>query len=659
MTPSRGVLPRDYGKIDKSILRDLLKALNVLEESPEGDVYGRVYEYFLGAFAPETLQKGGEYFTPFSVVRLIVEILEPYEGRIFDPACGSGGMFVQSARFIAEHQRKTELSVFGQEKTRQTIQLCRMNLAVHGLNGTVKEVTSSLYEFPVEKEVKEGFDFVMSNPPFNLKGVDKARLKDDQKHYPWGVSGGDNANYLWIQRFYTALNEKGRAGFVMANGASDAGGRDAEVRRSLISTGAVDVMVRLSGQLFYTVPLEVTLWFFDRAKESKTRLDQVLFIDARSIFEQVDKIHRTLAPWQIEYISNIVRLWRGEPAENRHDGLARTAADFPDGYRDKSGLCRAVSRSEIEKKDWSLNAARYVTTNSRDRGIEQRSPYFQVTAYQDHLSTLSSQGLSSEIGVQSLLSTLLGASSPLQRDVTPIQSRAAHPTATVDDLIHQGILSIGDGYRAKNSELGKTGLPFARAGNIDDGFHFEEADCLCDESVEKAGDKASRPGDIVFTSKGTVGRFALVRETTPRFVYSPQLCFWRVLRPDVLSPSFLFRWMRTHAFSDQVDQVKGSTTMADYVSLKDQRRMKVDLPPASVQRHLDFEFTSLDSLIDNYRDRCFALSKLRDLLLPRLLSGELDVSRLPLPPDEPAAAPSSPPPPPPTPPRRGRPKERT
>lgn len=401
----KGVLPRDYGKIDKVILRDLLKALNVLEESPEGDVYGRVYEYFLGAFAPETLQKGGEYFTPFSVVRLIVEILEPFAGRIFDPACGSGGMFVQSARFVAEHKRKSELSVFGQEKTRQTIQLCRMNLAVHGLNGTVKEVTSSLYEFPVEKEVKEGFDFVMSNPPFNLKGVDKARLKDDQRHYPWGVSGGDNANYLWIQRFYSALNERGRAGFVMADIATDASGKDLEVRKELVKSGAVDVIVRLSGQLFYTVTLPVTLWFFDRAKAKGSRADEVLFIDARQVFEQVDRAHRALTPEHIEFLSNIVRLWRGRAPEDCHGGLAKTREALgASGYRDVEGLCKTVSRGVIEQNRWSLNPGRYVDPKVK---LDEGDADFQarLTELQQEFEELTSEAR----GLEDKVSEILGA----------------------------------------------------------------------------------------------------------------------------------------------------------------------------------------------------------------------------------------------------------
>jgi len=400
----KGVLPRDYARIDKKILRDLLKALNLLEEAPEGDVYGRVYEYFLGAFAPRTLQKGGEYFTPYAVVRLIVDILEPFEGRIFDPACGSGGMFVQSARFVAEHKGRG-LSVFGQEKMAQTLQLGRMNLAIHGLQGSIREVKSSLYEYPVEKEVKEGFDFVMSNPPFNLKGVDRERLKDDRKHYPWGMPSGDNANYLWIQRFYSALSETGRAGFVMANSAGDSGGKDMEIRRELVKSGAVDVIVSMSPNLFYTVTLPVTLWFFDRAKAKGKRGDEVLFLDAREVFEQVDRAHRTLTPAQGEMLANVVRLWRGGAVEDRHGGGALVRERVGATYRDVEGLCKRVSRKVIEENRWSLNPGRYVGVGAKV-GAEAVDFQERLAELQEEFETLTAEARGLEEQVSAVLTSL-------------------------------------------------------------------------------------------------------------------------------------------------------------------------------------------------------------------------------------------------------------
>lgn len=199
----------------------------------------------------------------------------------------------------------------------------------------------------------------------------------------------------------------------------------------------------------------------------------------------------------------------------------------------------------------------------------------------------------------------------------------------VSELIERGVLEVNDGYRAKNTELGTPGIPFARAGDINGGFLFDEADRLLDENVSRAGRKVSAPGDIVFTSKGTVGRFAWVRETTQRFVYSPQLCFWRVLRPEFLSARYLYRWMQTRAFLDQVDQVKGTTDMADYVSLSNQRRMRVTIPPIDRQHRYDELAGPIDELVGNLTDRTQRLRAARDLLLPKLLSGELSVGRIP------------------------------
>ncbi|MDC3989346.1 type I restriction-modification system subunit M [Polyangium jinanense] len=356
----RDVLPKTYGRFDAQTLKELLKLFSTIPEDVEGDVFGRIYEYFLGNFAPRTLQKGGEYFTPYSVVRLIVEIVEPYHGRIYDPACGSGGMFVQSASFVSAHEKRPtdEISVYGIEKIQATLRLARMNLAVHALSGDIKEA-NTYYEDVHEQEGR--FDFVMANPPFNQNAVDKERLKDDRKRFPFGMPTIDNANYLWIQLFYSALSEKGRAGFVMANSASDARGSELELRRKLVETGAVDVIVALSPNFFYTVTLPVTLWFLDKGKAKGARKDKVLFIDARHVYRQVDRAHREFTPEQIEMLANIARLWRGEKAENLHGGGKLMKENFPKGkYVDVAGLCKVATIGEIEAQGWSLNPGRYV-----------------------------------------------------------------------------------------------------------------------------------------------------------------------------------------------------------------------------------------------------------------------------------------------------------
>jgi len=280
----RGVLPRGYNALPNATLVELLRLLAPLDL--QGDAFGKVYEYFLGNFALKEGQKGGVFYTPTSIVRLIVEIIQPFHGRIFDPACGSGGMFVQSAEFVRRHQRNatTELTVFGTEKAADTVKLAKMNLAVHGLSGDIRE-SNTYYEDPHKAVSGRGaniagrFDFVMANPPFNVSGVDKDRLKDDAR-FALGLPSTDNANYLWIQLFHAALNDSGRAGFVMANSAGDARGSELEIRKKLIQGGAVDVIVSVGSNFFYTVALPCTLWFFDKSKRSGRR-DTILFIDAR------------------------------------------------------------------------------------------------------------------------------------------------------------------------------------------------------------------------------------------------------------------------------------------------------------------------------------------------------------------------------------------
>ncbi len=362
----RGVLPRSYNHLDKEMLLALLKTFSGIPMDVEGDFFGKVYEYFLGKFAMSEGQRGGEFFTPTALVKLIVEIIEPFHGRIFDPACGSGGMFVQSARFVANHRRNpsTEISIYGQEKTLETVNLCKMNLAVHGLSGDIKQ-TNSYYQSLHNPQGRGAFDFVMANPPFNVNGVDKEKIKSDQR-YRFGLPNTDNANYLWIQEFYSALNEHGRAGFVMANSASDARGSEMEIRRQLIQAQAVDVMVSIGSNFFYTVTLPCALWFLDKGKRESERRDKVLFIDARHIYRQLDRAHRDFTPEQAEFLANIVRLYRGEAIETTNGSASMIEKNFPAGeYTDVPGLCMVATLAEIEARGWSLNPGRYVGVTER------------------------------------------------------------------------------------------------------------------------------------------------------------------------------------------------------------------------------------------------------------------------------------------------------
>lgn len=369
----KGVLPKTYNKIENSTLVSLLKTFSLIPMDAEGDTFGKIYEYFLGNFARAEGQKGGEFFTPTSLVKLIVEVIEPFHGRIYDPASGSGGMFVQSADFIKAHKNNpsVEISVYGQERVDETRHLCLMNLAVHALSGDIRQ-GNSYYEDPHESTGK--FDFVMANPPFNVDKVDKERIKDDPR-FPFGMPKADNANYLWIQLFYSSLNAKGRAGFVMANSAADARQSEMEIRKKLLQARAVDCIISIGPNFFYTVTLPCTLWFFDKGKAKTDRKDKVLFIDARHIFRQIDRAHRKFSPKQIEYIANIARLYRGEKPEfmaekdEEYPGTEPNLKEtFPKlKYADVAGLCKVATLAEIEAQGWSLNPGRYV-------GVAEKGP---------------------------------------------------------------------------------------------------------------------------------------------------------------------------------------------------------------------------------------------------------------------------------------------
>lgn len=386
----KSVLPKTYNRFDTKLLVELLKVMSSIPEDIEGDAFGKIYEYFLGKFAMTEGQQGGEFFTPTSVVKLIVSVIQPFHGKIFDPACGSGGMFVQSAEFVEEHQKRAidEISIYGQEKTRDTVNLCKMNLAVHGLSGDILQGNSYYEDL---HDIVGKFDFVMANPPFNVNRVDKERLKNDRKRFPFGMPAIDNGNFLWIQLFFSALNEQGRAGFVMANSASDARGTEQEIRKKLIEDRVVDVLVSVGSNFFYTVTLPCTLWFLDRGKKKSNRKDRILFIDARRIFVQVDRAHREYSPDQLEFLANIVRLYRGEAVETLHGSKDMLNEKFPKGaYQDISGLCKVVSLDEILKQGFSLNPGRYVgVVENADEDVDYKARMEEIS---EEIESLNSEG---------------------------------------------------------------------------------------------------------------------------------------------------------------------------------------------------------------------------------------------------------------------------
>lgn len=345
----RDQLPKqEYRDLDNEEMGKLLRALNPEElKTVSGDIFGRIYEYFLTGFAGQKAHDGGEFFTPVSLVELIVNFIEPKNGKVLDPACGSGGMFVQSAHFVEKlHKNPSQtLTFYGMEKNPTTVRLAKMNLAVHGLEGDIQKAIS-YYDDP-HQGLFGSASYVMANPPFNVDEVDGDKAKADTRRLPFGVPGINkagkvsNGNYLWISYFYSYLSALGRAGFVMSSQASSAGGEERKVRERLIKTGHVDAMVDIRGNFFYTRTVPCQLWFFDRGK-SVDRSDSVLMIDARNVFRQVNRTICDFSPEQTKNLTAIMWLYRGQT-----DRYAKLLDDYAQTVLDKA---KAVAGSEICKE---------------------------------------------------------------------------------------------------------------------------------------------------------------------------------------------------------------------------------------------------------------------------------------------------------------------
>ena len=352
-----GVLPKDYTMFSDSLLAELLRIFNnsALDEVG-GDIIGRIYEYFLNKFAKNIAQDDGVFFTPKSLVKMIVNVLEPTGGILLDPACGSGGMFVQTGDFVnsAGMEANSAMTFYGQEKVEYNAKLCLMNMAVHGLNGFIKSGDEANTFYHDAHNLDGCCDYIMANPPFN---VDKVNSESTQSagRLPFGMPSVNakkevgNGNYLWISYFYSYLNEKGRAGFVMASSATDSSGKDRDIRQKLVETGHVDVMMSVGNNFFYTKSLPCSIWFFDKGKAEAIQ-DHVLFIDARNYYTVVDRTLNEWSEWQLKNLNAIVWLYRGEVDKyvallNEYtDQVAEFmntveyTEDIPDGYRVERGF---------------------------------------------------------------------------------------------------------------------------------------------------------------------------------------------------------------------------------------------------------------------------------------------------------------------------------
>ena len=455
-----GVLPKEvYAQLvpeeEPELLSNIVRIFKDIPENSTIDIFGEIYEYFLGNFALAEGKDGGTFYTPATVVRYMVNVLNPEPGdkKILDPACGSGGMFVQAARYMHNHNAnetdQMKFRCYGVEKEPDTVKLAKMNLLLNNVRGEITEA-NSFYSDPYNAVGQ--FDYVMANPPFNVGEVVVEKVIDDSRFNTYGVPRNKsksakkksdkketvpNANYLWIGYFATALNENGRAGLVMANSASDASGSEYEIRKKMIEDGIISQMVTLPSNMFSSVTLPATLWFFDKAR---TKKDEILFIDARNIFTQVDKAHRKFSEEQIKNLAIITRLYNGDtesfraliveyktelqnaPEESEdkdiktkkywQDQIDWLTERFPEGvYEDVVGLCKAApleGEDGIKDQDYSLNAGRYVGVVIEDDGMTEEEFKGTMLGINEELNALNSEAKELEDKISEYMTGMFG-----------------------------------------------------------------------------------------------------------------------------------------------------------------------------------------------------------------------------------------------------------
>lgn len=348
----KGILPKTYSKsdLDKKALGELVDFFtnNLHMEDADGDFFGQVYEYYIGAFATYMPQKGGEFFTPKSIVELMVEILQPYKGRVYDPCCGSGGMFVQCEKFVKEHQGEIDdLSIYGQEVNPGTWKMAKMNLAIRGIEGDLGESQGDSFTDDKHKGLRA--DYILANPPYNLKEYWKAELEGDSR-WVFGTPDKKNANYAWLELMYSKLAPKGKAAILMPNGATTSSGTDLEVRKRMIDEGKVDAILDLPDRLFSNTGISVQCWILNRGKSDT----DVLFISAASMGKMISRKLRILEPEDIKKVADTYHAYKNDV-----------------GYEDKAGFSKKASIEEIREKDYSLNPGRYVGVDDSDKMSEE------------------------------------------------------------------------------------------------------------------------------------------------------------------------------------------------------------------------------------------------------------------------------------------------
>jgi type I restriction enzyme M protein len=597
-----GTLPKDYGResLDKRRLGELVNLISSIElyahadddllslsgesvtQLADGeDLLGQVYEYFLGKFANAEGKGGGEFYTPGSVVRLLVEMIEPYRGRVYDPCCGSGGMFVQASTFVKAHAGdRNDIAIYGQELNYATWRLARMNLAIRHISADLGKYARDTFHADLHPDLK--VDFALANPPFNYSDWGGETLRSDHR-WQYGAPPVANANFAWLQHIVSKLKPTGVAGVVLSNGstASRSSG-EGDIRREMVERDIVECIVALPPQLFTNTGIPACLWFFNRdktpggARAWRDRRGEVLFIDARKLGTLVTPVRRELSDVEIKCVADTYHAWRGE-------------RDLP-AYEDVAGFCRSADIREIGGRGYVLSPSRYVGLQIVENDDEPLSEKI------DRLNKELQQAyaIADQVQARVVLHSRSGSgNSRGDSEADPTGCRV-----TLGDLARKGKLAVNDGYRTSKAELGSHGVPILRVAEVLDG-RIEPAfkDFIRIEYRGKFANKTSSAGDIVVTTKGTVGRVACIREDHPEFVYSPQVCYFRVLDPEFIDSCWLYHWFRSSAFQSQALSVRGQTDMADYINLADMRDMSIILPPIDRQRSLAEVLAALDQQV--------------------------------------------------------------
>ena len=620
------VLPGNYGRatLDKQRLGglvDLISGIDFLdEEARKQDILGRVYEYFLSQFASLEGRKGGEFYTPHSVVRVLVEMLAPYKGRVFDPCCGSGGMFVQSEKFVEAHGgRIGDIAVYGQESNPNTWKLAKMNLAIRGIECDLGKEPSDSFTHDLHLDLKA--DFILANPPFNMSDWAGDTLRED-KRWKYGVPPSGNANFAWVQHFIHHLSPVGMAGFVLANGSmsSNTSG-EGEIRKAIIEADLVDCMVALPGQLFYSTQIPVCLWFLTRNKhgggELRNRQGETLFIDARKLGTLVDRVHRDLRIEDISLIAVTYHTWRRDRGEISGLPFFITKEST---YLDIPGFCKSATLGEIRQQGYILTPGRYVDTEEEEKQEEsfvQKIKRVTLTL-KDQFS--EDERLKKKItqGLENITETML---KHWFVDYPESNGWKISSLAELFPKDKECVLTGPFGSNLHSYDYRTEGTPILLVKNIMYGKIIEkDLPLVGDHKLPDVLRYRLKTGDIVFTRVGAVGRSVYIHPRYEGWLISGQTLRVRIADRNILNPRYLAQVYLEPSFISMVESYALGTTRPS-LNTSILLSFKFVVPPIEIQDKFAEIALSFDDKILNNDAENRTLTDLRDTMLPRMIRG--------------------------------------